>query len=76
LASWMLSLRNRMACPDISTLLTPELPKLVQVSVKTSVRDVVRRMRDHGTTAALVMDHDNLAGIFCVGTCCRKIQGT
>ncbi|KAI8332440.1 hypothetical protein BC941DRAFT_483916 [Chlamydoabsidia padenii] len=63
LASLVSSLRSRMACPNISTL--DSTTSLVQVSVKTSVRDVARMMRDHGTTAVLVMDHDMLVGIFC-----------
>ncbi|ORZ20498.1 hypothetical protein BCR42DRAFT_322251 [Absidia repens] len=65
LTTLMMSLRDKMTCPDLTTLLADSRHNMVQVSVKTNVLDVARLMREHGTTAVLVMDHDVLAGIFC-----------
>ncbi|KAI8391405.1 uncharacterized protein BYT42DRAFT_489814 [Radiomyces spectabilis] len=57
------ALRDRMSCPDLTTVLVDQAPP-VQVPVKASVREVARLMKEHHTTAVLVMDHRELAGIF------------
>ncbi|KAI9312134.1 hypothetical protein BX666DRAFT_1989109 [Dichotomocladium elegans] len=60
---YMEALRDKMSCPDLTTVLD-EHSSPVQVSVKANVRDVATLMREHRTTAVLVMDHGGLAGIF------------
>ncbi|CAM0136035.1 hypothetical protein VKS41_005580 [Umbelopsis sp. WA50703] len=62
LVQYMEALREKMSCPDITTVLDGAYP--VEVSVKTQVRDVAKLMKEHHTTAVLVMDHGGLAGIF------------
>ncbi|ORX55737.1 CBS-domain-containing protein [Hesseltinella vesiculosa] len=62
LGSYMDSLRTKMTCPSITTVMTQRQP--IQVSVKAHVDEVAKRMRQHRTTAVLVMDHGSLAGIF------------
>jgi hypothetical protein len=64
LVQYMEALREKMSCPDITTVLDGAYP--VEVSVKTQVRDVAKLMKEHHTTAVLVMDHGGLAGIFTV----------
>ncbi|KAL0078738.1 hypothetical protein J3Q64DRAFT_1758657 [Phycomyces blakesleeanus] len=59
---YMETLREKMACPDLTTVLDHAGP--VQVPVKAQVREVARLMKEHHTTAVLVMDHGGLAGIF------------
>ncbi|KAI9321595.1 hypothetical protein BX666DRAFT_1903855 [Dichotomocladium elegans] len=59
---YMDALREKMSCPDLTTVLDNAAP--VQVPVKANVRDVATLMREHHTTAVLVMDHGGLAGIF------------
>ncbi|KAI7851120.1 hypothetical protein BDC45DRAFT_445890 [Circinella umbellata] len=73
---YMESLQEKMACPNLSTLLdsynndqdddknNKTNHAVVQVSVKAHVRDVAKLMKVHKTTAVLVMDHGGLAGIF------------
>ncbi|KAI7878315.1 CBS-domain-containing protein [Lichtheimia hyalospora FSU 10163] len=62
LVQYMEALREKMSCPDLTTVLDHSAP--VQVPVKANVRDVARLMKEHHTTAVLVMDHGGLAGIF------------
>ncbi|KAJ8658366.1 hypothetical protein O0I10_006051 [Lichtheimia ornata] len=62
LVQYMEALREKMSCPDLTTVLDNSAP--VQVPVKANVRDVARLMKEHHTTAVLVMDHGGLAGIF------------
>ncbi|KAH8553335.1 hypothetical protein BGW37DRAFT_485323 [Umbelopsis sp. PMI_123] len=62
LVQYMEALREKMSCPDLNTVLDGAYP--VEVSVKTQVRDVAKLMKEHHTTAVLVMDHGGLAGIF------------
>lgn len=64
LVQYMEALREKMSCPDLTTVLDNSAP--VQVPVKANVRDVARLMKEHHTTAVLVMDHGGLAGIFTV----------
>nr|CAG8491842.1 10743_t:CDS:2 [Entrophospora candida] len=60
---YMSVLREKMACPDLATVLDGSPP--VQVGTRNSVRDAARLMREYGTTAVLVMDdHNMIAGIF------------
>ncbi|KAI8368897.1 hypothetical protein EDC96DRAFT_504700 [Choanephora cucurbitarum] len=59
---YMEALRDKMSCPDLTTVLDYQGP--VQVTVKTQVREVARLMKEYHTTAVLVMDHGGLAGIF------------
>lgn len=69
---YMEALREKMSCPDLTTVLDNAAP--VQVPVKANVRDVARLMKEHHTTAVLVMDHGGLAGIFTVRMikrCCK-----
>lgn len=61
---YMEALRDKMSCPDLTTVLDNSYP--VQVAVKAQVREVARLMKDNHTTAVLVMDHGGLAGIFTV----------
>ncbi|KAI9247721.1 hypothetical protein BDA99DRAFT_446670 [Phascolomyces articulosus] len=79
LVQYMNTLKEKMVCPHLSTLLDPppsyngqddEEPNnnnnhaVVQVSVKAHVRDVAKLMKEYRTTSVLVMDHGGLAGIF------------
>jgi len=59
---YMDMLREKMACPDLSSVLDGSMP--AEVGVKTSVRDAARLMREYRTTAVLVMEHHTIAGIF------------
>ncbi|KAJ1928509.1 hypothetical protein IWQ60_001983 [Tieghemiomyces parasiticus] len=57
------AMRERMACPDLTTVLRETEP--VIVSPRTSVREVAHHMRNQRTTAALVVeDSGRLTGIF------------
>ncbi|CAO3636669.1 unnamed protein product [Cunninghamella blakesleeana] len=60
--TYMETLRDKMSCPDLNTVLDHSSP--VQVPVKAQVRDVAKLMKEYHTTAVLVMDHGGLAGIF------------
>ncbi|KAI7893832.1 uncharacterized protein EV154DRAFT_500200, partial [Mucor mucedo] len=59
---YMEALRDKMSCPDLTTVLDHAGP--VQVAVKAQVREVAKLMKENHTTAVLVMDHGGLAGIF------------
>ncbi|KAI8989426.1 hypothetical protein BDB01DRAFT_718472 [Pilobolus umbonatus] len=60
---YMEALRDKMSCPDLTTVLDHAGP--VQVGVKSQVREVAKLMRQYHTTAVLVVDHHNaLSGIF------------
>ncbi|KAI8085755.1 uncharacterized protein B0P05DRAFT_466228 [Gilbertella persicaria] len=59
---YMEALRDKMSCPDLTTVLDHQGP--VQVAVKAQIREVAKLMKEHHTTAVLVMDHGGLAGIF------------
>jgi hypothetical protein len=61
---YMEALRDKMSCPDLTTVLDHAGP--VQVPVKAQVREVAKLMKEYHTTAVLVMDHGGLAGIFTV----------
>ncbi|CDH58387.1 cbs pb1 domain-containing protein [Lichtheimia corymbifera JMRC:FSU:9682] len=62
LVQYMESLRDRMSCPDLGSVMDGTAP--AEVNVKTNVRDVARIMKEHRTTAVLVADREGLAGIF------------
>ncbi|KAI7864566.1 hypothetical protein BDF14DRAFT_1731858 [Spinellus fusiger] len=62
LVQYMETLRDRMSCPDLNSVLDGSAP--AQVSVKANVRDVARLMKEHHTTAVLVSDREGLSGIF------------
>ncbi|KAI7873895.1 CBS-domain-containing protein [Lichtheimia hyalospora FSU 10163] len=62
LVQYMETLRDRMSCPDLSSVMDGTAP--AEVNVKTNVRDVARIMKEHRTTAVLVADREGLAGIF------------
>ncbi|KAI7901096.1 uncharacterized protein BX663DRAFT_111999 [Cokeromyces recurvatus] len=62
LVQYMEALRDKMECPDLSTVLDGLPP--AEVNVKTNVRDVARMMKEYRTTAVLVADREGLAGIF------------
>nr|CAG8520544.1 7484_t:CDS:2 [Entrophospora candida] len=59
---YMSILKEKMACPDLATVLDGSSP--VQVGTRNSVRDAARLMREYRTTAVLVMDRNMIAGIF------------
>ncbi|CAO3610272.1 unnamed protein product [Cunninghamella blakesleeana] len=62
---YMESLKDKMSCPDLTTLLNNQHQNhVIQVSIKTHVNEVVKMMKESNTTAVLVMDHKVLAGIF------------
>jgi CBS domain-containing protein len=52
-----------MAGPDLSMILETTPPP-VFVTVRTSVREAAGLMKEHHTTAVLVMDRERIAGIF------------
>ncbi|KAG1449574.1 hypothetical protein G6F46_010848 [Rhizopus delemar] len=62
LVQYMEALRDKMECPDLSTVLDGHAPP--EVNVKTNVREVARMMKEYHTTAVLVTDREGLAGIF------------
>ncbi|ORX56224.1 CBS-domain-containing protein [Hesseltinella vesiculosa] len=62
--NYMETLREKMSCPDIHSVMLQQQDPAVQVSVKTHVREVAKLMKEYHTTAVLVMDHGGLAGIF------------
>jgi CBS domain-containing protein len=55
-------LREKMACPDLTTILNGKRP--VEVSARTSVKEIARLMRENRTTAVLVMERGMISGIF------------
>ncbi|CAO3647558.1 unnamed protein product [Cunninghamella blakesleeana] len=61
LVQYMEVLRDRMACPDLSTVMDHEA---CEVNYKVNVRDIAKMMKEHHTTAVLVMKHHRLTGIF------------
>ena len=60
---YLTDLRQKMAGPDLSTILE-STPPPVLVNVRTTVREAAGLMKDHHTTAVLVMDRERIAGIF------------
>ena len=56
------TMRQKMSGPDLSSVLDGTSP--TWVTVNTSVREATALMRENHTTAVLVMDGQNLAGIF------------
>ncbi|KAI8065117.1 hypothetical protein BC940DRAFT_326982 [Gongronella butleri] len=62
--NYLETLREKMSCPDLHSVMQSQQDPAVQVSVKTQVRDVAKLMKEYHTTAVLVMDHGGLAGIF------------
>lgn len=56
------TLRQKMSGPQLLSILDGTPP--TWVTVKTSVREATNLMRENHTTAVLVMDGQNLAGIF------------
>lgn len=63
--SYVEALREKMSFPDLGSILDART-RPVTVSVKTSVRDSAKLMREHRTTAVCVMDDitGKLSGIF------------
>lgn len=58
------ALREKMSFPDLGSILDART-RAVTVSVKTSVRDAARLMRENKTTAVCVLEESGkLAGIF------------
>ncbi|CAO3598465.1 unnamed protein product [Absidia cylindrospora] len=62
LTQYLESLRERMSCPDLNSVLDGHVP--TEVNVKTNVREIARLMKEHHTTAVLVTERESLAGIF------------
>ena len=60
---YLSDLRQKMAGPDLSTILETT-PSPVFVNLRTTVREAAGLMKDRRTTAVLVMDHERIAGIF------------
>ncbi|KAK9717026.1 hypothetical protein K7432_006478, partial [Basidiobolus ranarum] len=58
---FMESLRDKMACPDLSVLLDGTNPP--EVSPRTSVHDAAKIMKEQRTNAVLVMENGQLVGI-------------
>lgn len=65
LMAYVEALRDKMAFPDIGSILDART-QAATVSVKTSVRDAAKLMREHHTTAVVVVEADGnkIAGIF------------
>ena len=64
LMSYVEALREKMSFPDLGSILDART-RAVTVSVKTSVKEAARLMREHHTTAVCVLeDTGKLAGIF------------
>lgn len=62
--SYVEALREKMSFPDLGSILDART-QAVTVSVKTSVRDAARLMRENRTTAVCVLEETGkLAGIF------------
>ncbi|KAG2219455.1 hypothetical protein INT45_008103 [Circinella minor] len=61
LVQYMETLRDRMSCPDLNTVLDGTQP--AEVNVKKNVREVARMMKEYHTTAVLVADKHGLSGI-------------
>ncbi|ORY08169.1 CBS-domain-containing protein [Basidiobolus meristosporus CBS 931.73] len=59
---FMESLKDKMACPDLSVLLDGTNPP--EVSPRTSVHDAAKLMKEQKTNAVLVMENGQLVGIF------------
>lgn len=60
---YLSDLRAKMAGPDLSTILETTPPPVL-VNVRTTVREAAALMKEHHTTAVLVMDRERIAGIF------------
>ncbi|KAI8874033.1 CBS-domain-containing protein, partial [Ramicandelaber brevisporus] len=62
------TMRERMACPDLTTVLETKHPEApggaVQVHPRTNIRDIARLMKQHRTTAVLVTENNQISGIF------------
>ncbi|CAO3588233.1 unnamed protein product [Absidia cylindrospora] len=61
LVEYMEVLRDRMACPDMTTVMDRGA---VEVNYKANVREIAKMMKEYHTTAVLVMKHHRLTGIF------------
>ncbi|KAL1921348.1 uncharacterized protein VTP21DRAFT_11064 [Calcarisporiella thermophila] len=59
---YMEALREKMSCPDVSSVLDGVQP--AEVGVRTSVREAAKLMKSVHKTAVLVMEGNNIAGIF------------
>jgi hypothetical protein len=61
---YMETLREKMMCPDLSSVL--DGAPAAEVTVKATVRDAARLMKERRVTAVLVMDQNgvDIAGIF------------
>ncbi|KAI8872951.1 CBS-domain-containing protein [Ramicandelaber brevisporus] len=59
-------MRNRMICPDLTSILNENQSTAVQVNPRTSVREIAKLMKINKTTAVLVVDENNgqIVGIF------------
>ncbi|GAN07376.1 CBS/PB1 domain-containing protein [Mucor ambiguus] len=62
LTEYMESLREKMSCPNLASVLDGTPP--AEVKYRTNVRDIAIMMKELHTTAVLVQKHHNLAGIF------------
>ncbi|CAO3596455.1 unnamed protein product [Absidia cylindrospora] len=61
LVQYMEVLRDRMSCPDMTTVMDRDA---VQVNYKSNVKEIAKMMKEYHTTAVLVMKRHRLAGIF------------
>lgn len=62
LTQYLETLREKMACPNLQSVLDGTPP--AEVKYRTNVRDIAVMMKELHTTAVLVQKHHNLAGIF------------
>ncbi|KAF9122782.1 hypothetical protein BGW39_009493 [Mortierella sp. 14UC] len=56
-------MREKMASPDLNTILD-EHHGVAEIHTRTSVREAARIMKQHHTTASLIMEEGRIAGIF------------
>lgn len=64
MVQYMETLREKMMCPDLNSVL--DGAPAAEVSVKATVRDAAKLMKERRVTAVLVMDQNgiDIAGIF------------
>jgi len=61
--SYVEALKEHTSGPELSSVIDPN-KRPISVNVKSTVAEAAILMREHRMTSVLVMDHDNIAGIF------------
>ncbi|KAG0328607.1 hypothetical protein BG004_002506, partial [Podila humilis] len=64
LQNYVEMMREKMASPDLSTILNEMHDGAAEIQTKTTVREAARLMKLYHTTASLIMDDGRIAGIF------------